>query len=95
MYKDAEDLTEKLQRLVLDEAMISGYRRRAQMRIKERYDWDSVVDQYESLFARMADLPLPQSALSMVRDPGGPEFTVGKIFLTASPNMLVEGRQLS
>ena len=63
-YNDAQDLMEKLQRLVLDGAMIGDYRRRAQVRIGERYNWESVVDQYENLFAQMAELPLPQSGLS-------------------------------
>ncbi len=76
-YKDAQDLTEKLQRLVLDCAMISDYRRRAQVRIRERYDWENVVDQYENLFAQMTDLPLPQSALPLVRDLSGAEHVVG------------------
>jgi len=58
-YADEADLTDKLQRVLRDGSLVHAYRNRAQARVKEFYDWDYVVDQYEDLFAKMAGLPLP------------------------------------
>jgi glycosyltransferase involved in cell wall biosynthesis len=52
-YQDELDLTEKLQRVLRDGSLVHAYRNRAQLRVKNHYDWDQVVDQYEGLFARM------------------------------------------
>lgn len=57
-YSDESDLAEKLQRVLRDGSLVQAYRHRAQARVKEAYDWDYVVDQYEELFAKMAGLPL-------------------------------------
>jgi glycosyltransferase involved in cell wall biosynthesis len=52
-YIDEFDLAEKLQRVLRDGSLVQAYRNRAQQRIRTHYDWDTVVDQYERLFARM------------------------------------------
>ena len=52
-YADEFDLTEKLQRVLRDGSLVHAYRNRAQSRVQSQYDWNHVVDQYESLFARM------------------------------------------
>ena len=57
-YADEADLAEKLQRVLRDGSLVHAYRNRAQARVKEAYDWDYVVDQYEDLFAKMAGLTL-------------------------------------
>ena len=57
-YADESDLAEKLQRVLRDGSLVQAYRQRAQARVRDAYDWDYVVDQYEDLFARMAGLPL-------------------------------------
>ena len=59
-YIDETDLAEKLQRVLRDGSLVQAYRKRAQARVQEMYDWDYVVDRYEDLFARMAGLPLPE-----------------------------------
>jgi glycosyltransferase involved in cell wall biosynthesis len=59
-YADEKDLAEKLQRVLRDGSLVHSYRNRAQARALEFYDWDSVVDQYERLFAKMAGQPLPE-----------------------------------
>ncbi|MGZ8842099.1 MAG: glycosyltransferase [Pyrinomonadaceae bacterium] len=59
-YSDESDLAEKLQRVLHDGSLVQSYRHRAQARVKEAYEWDFVVDQYERLFAKMAGLPLPE-----------------------------------
>jgi glycosyltransferase involved in cell wall biosynthesis len=53
-YADELDLSEKLQRVLRDGSLVQSYRHRAQERVKQNYDWDRVVDQYEKLFADMA-----------------------------------------
>jgi glycosyltransferase involved in cell wall biosynthesis len=62
LYSDEKDLAEKLQRVLRDGSLVHTYRNRAQERVKERYDWDYVVDQYEDLFSKMAGKPLPERA---------------------------------
>jgi glycosyltransferase involved in cell wall biosynthesis len=52
-YKDADDLAAQLQRALDDEALVSDYRQRAQAHVREQYDWEGIVDRYESLFARI------------------------------------------
>jgi glycosyltransferase involved in cell wall biosynthesis len=53
-YIDEFDLAEKLQRVLRDGSLVQAFRNRAQQRIQSHYDWDTVVDQYEQLFARMS-----------------------------------------
>ena len=53
-YIDEYDLIEKLQRVLRDGSLVQAYRHKAQLRIRNHYDWDHVVDQYEKLFARMS-----------------------------------------
>src|ERR1700687_5087560 len=60
-YIDENDLAEKLQRVLRDGSLVHAYRNRAQARVLEFYDWDYVVDQYESLFAKMAGMQLPDT----------------------------------
>lgn len=52
-YEDESDLAEKLQRVLRDGSLVQSYRHRAQDRVKEYYDWEWIVDQYEKLFAEM------------------------------------------
>jgi len=52
-YDDEIDLAEKLQKVLRDGSLVHGFRNRAQLRVREYYDWDRIVDQYEELFAEM------------------------------------------
>jgi glycosyltransferase involved in cell wall biosynthesis len=61
-YRDTADLTAQLQGVLRGGAMVAQYRQRAQERVRERYDWEHVVDEYERLFARMAGLEPPAPA---------------------------------
>ncbi|MHB1464018.1 MAG: DUF1972 domain-containing protein [Thermoleophilia bacterium] len=45
----AEDLRTKLQMLVDDPGKVAVYREKAKQRARERYDWEVITDQYESL----------------------------------------------
>jgi len=67
-YVDEFDLAEKLRRVLRDGSLVQAYRNRAQQRVQSRYDWDTVVDQYEHLFASMSGLDLPQPAVSAESD---------------------------
>src|SRR6185295_11042057 len=53
-YRDEADLAEKLQRVLRDGSLVQSYRHRAQLRVRRYYDWDRIVDQYETLFAEMS-----------------------------------------
>ncbi len=53
-YADEPDLVNKLQRVLRDGSLVQSYRHRAQLRVREHYDWDHVVDKYEKLFAEMS-----------------------------------------
>jgi len=77
-YADESDLAEKLQRVLRDGSLVQAYRQRAQARVRDAYDWDYVVDQYEDLFARMAGLPLTR------RRPVQEQTTKSEISLTQS-----------
>lgn len=59
-YIDEFDLAEKLQRVLRDGSLVQAYRNRAQLRIRSHYDWETVVDQYERLFARMCGQVIPE-----------------------------------
>jgi glycosyltransferase involved in cell wall biosynthesis len=45
----AGDLRSKLQMLVDDPELVASYREKAKQRAREKYDWDAITDQYESL----------------------------------------------
>jgi glycosyltransferase involved in cell wall biosynthesis len=66
VYTDELDLTEKLQRVLRDGSMVHSYRHRAQERVKQHYDWDRVVDQYEKLFMEMAGKPSDYTPTALV-----------------------------
>ena len=65
-YVDETDLVEKLQRVLRDGSLVHAFRNRAQQRIQSVYDWDTVVDQYERLFARMSGQSILFDAPSLV-----------------------------
>ena len=71
-YADEFDLAEKLQRVLRDGSLVQSYRNRAQIRVQRYYDWDRVVDQYESLFARMSGNPI-ETMPSVLQDETVPQ----------------------
>jgi glycosyltransferase involved in cell wall biosynthesis len=64
-YIDEYDLAEKLQRVLRDGSLVQAYRNRAQQRIQKHYDWETVVDQYEQLFARMCGQEVRSEPVSL------------------------------
>ncbi|MCL4216268.1 MAG: glycosyltransferase, partial [Candidatus Hydrogenedentes bacterium] len=51
--KDAGDLRDKLQQLEDNPAEVARYREAAVERVKNTYDWEKVVDEYEDIFHAM------------------------------------------
>lgn len=82
-YKNANELTTRLQEVLSNKMTIAAYRQRAQQRILERYTWDQVVDQYERLLARLAGQELPQRRASTEYDLTAQNMTKAKV---ASPH---------
>ena len=63
-YDSVEDLTNQLRRLLDDPSIISEYSARAMARVRARYNWEQITNQYEWLLAKLAgvatsDEPLP------------------------------------
>ena len=67
-YIDEYDLAEKLQRVLRDGSLVQAYRNRAQQRVQTHYDWETVVDQYEQLFARMCGQGTPLETVPVEED---------------------------
>ena len=59
VYGDEQELSEQLTRLLRDGSQVARYRQLAQARVKSQYDWETVVDHYEELFARLTGQTLP------------------------------------
>lgn len=53
-YENAQDLAEKLQKLVNNENLVEEFRNKAQEHVQKNYSWDSITDKYERLFAELA-----------------------------------------
>lgn len=64
-YRDVGELAAKLQRVLMNGGSVNAYRQRAQNRVRERYDWERVVDEYERLFTRMIGATLPEEDLHL------------------------------
>ena len=63
-YDSVDDLAKQIRRLLANPTIISEYRARAMARVRQRYDWEQITNQYEWLLAKLAGLettaePLP------------------------------------
>jgi glycosyltransferase involved in cell wall biosynthesis len=54
LYGNAAELTELLQQVLADPALIEEYRRRAMTRVLQLYNWEQITNEYEDLLARLA-----------------------------------------
>lgn len=54
-YRDAGDLARVVSRVLEDPVLVTSLRQRAELRVRERYTWDAVTDQYERYFAELTD----------------------------------------
>jgi glycosyltransferase involved in cell wall biosynthesis len=68
LFQDAEDLAEKIQMLEQKPELAESYRRRAPDRIRARYTWEHITDQYEELFYQLAAGEDPTRVHSSVRE---------------------------
>lgn len=62
VYDSADDLTAKLQQVLVDPSIIGEYRRRAMKRVTQHYNWERITDHYENLLAQLAGLEVPAHA---------------------------------
>jgi glycosyltransferase involved in cell wall biosynthesis len=53
-FSGAGDLSQQLGRTLSDPGLVSQLRQCAQNRIRSRYSWDAITDQYEQLFRELA-----------------------------------------
>ncbi|HEX4950286.1 MAG TPA: glycosyltransferase [Blastocatellia bacterium] len=63
-YDSVDDLAVQMRRLLAHPSIISEYRARAMARVRARYDWEQITNQYEWLLGKLAGLetaaePLP------------------------------------
>ncbi len=63
-YDSVDDLAAQLHRVLDNPVLINEYRARAMARVRARYDWEQITNQYEWLLAKLAGLettaePLP------------------------------------
>ena len=54
LFADTADLTKKLQQVVGDRSILETYRTKAQAHVAGNYSWESITDQYEELFRKIA-----------------------------------------
>ena len=54
LFNDIDDLADKLNAIVGNGDIVQDYRSLGQERVRERYSWDAITDQYEALFEKLA-----------------------------------------
>lgn len=69
VFKDADDLADKIKCLEAHPEAAEQYRKRAPERIRTVYNWDQVVDQYEELFYQLSSGQNPTMVHSSVTNP--------------------------
>jgi glycosyltransferase involved in cell wall biosynthesis len=70
LFKDADDLAQKIELIETQPQVAEDLRRRAPDRIRARYTWDHITDQYEELFYQLAAGEDPTRVHSSVREAG-------------------------
>ncbi len=68
LFRDAAELTARINTIEAQPAIAADYRRRAPDRIRERYSWEHITDQYEELFYQLAAGEDPTRVHSTVRE---------------------------
>ncbi len=51
---DDNDLTQKMQQVLDDEKMVENYRKIVKECVRQKYDWQQIVNQYEDIFRQVA-----------------------------------------
>ncbi len=65
-YDSVKDLTKQLRRLLDNPTIISEYRARAMARVRARYDWEQITNQYEWLLAKLAGVATSEEPLPLM-----------------------------
>lgn len=52
-YRDADDLARAMREVLADRSLVADLRQRAEARVRERYGWDAVTDEYEAYFREL------------------------------------------
>lgn len=65
-YDSVKDLTKQLRRLLDNPSIISEYRARAMARVRARYDWEQITNQYEWLLAKLAGVATSEAPLPLM-----------------------------
>jgi glycosyltransferase involved in cell wall biosynthesis len=68
LFRDAADLAAKIDLIEQTPDLAEDYRRRAPDRIRNFYNWERIVDQYEELFYQLAAGEDPTQVHSSVRE---------------------------
>jgi glycosyltransferase involved in cell wall biosynthesis len=68
LFKNADDLVEKISLIERDPLIADEYRRMATERIRAAYNWERITDQYEELFYQLINGVDPTREHSSVRD---------------------------
>ena len=68
LFRDADDLAAKIRLLEEHPDVARDYRRKAPERIRDVYNWERIVDQYEELFYQLAAGKDPTRIHSSVRE---------------------------
>jgi len=70
LFRDADDLAEKIRLIETKPEVAENYRRRAPDRIRTVYNWERITDQYEELFYQLAAGENPTQVHSSVAQVG-------------------------
>lgn len=54
-FSSVNDLADLLESVIGDNTLVEKYRLAAQERIRQKYSWDAITDQYEELFQRLTE----------------------------------------
>lgn len=65
-YDSVEDLALQLRRILNEPSIISEYRARAMARVRQRYDWEQITNQYEWLLAKLAGLETSEEPMPLL-----------------------------
>jgi len=79
LFRDADDLAQKIQLIEDKPQLAEDYRRRAPDRIRTMYNWERITDQYEELFYQLAAGEDPTRVHSTVREAAEREMATAQV----------------
>jgi glycosyltransferase involved in cell wall biosynthesis len=79
LFKDAAELAERIDLIESRPEVAEGFRKGAPDRIRARYTWEHITDQYEELFYQLAAGEDPTRVHSSVRDLSGADVPMAEV----------------